>query len=260
MEFSGKKVVVFGGTSGIGFAIAQGFAEQGAAVLPVSRSPEKIAQALKKLGMVSGPNAIDINPKDLAVDVTNLSQIQTCFDRIRNLWNGIDVLVNSSGTHVLTPSQDMTEKDWDQVLDTNLKGAFFIAQAAYRIQSKQPMGGSQIHISSINGETPFPNTAAYCISKAGMNMMVKSLARDWAKFNVRVNAISPGVIPTDLNSKALEVPGRKEKILAQVPMGRLGDVRDLVSTALYLASTNSSYVTGTVIPVDGGFSCSGLSN
>ncbi len=245
-KISKRIAVVFGGGSGLGLAILHGLRNESYVALPVGRRVEQIRRAL---------GDVDCDPQSLVADITDSAQVGKVFDTISEKFGKVDVVINSSGTHVKVPSEAMSDLQWDTVMATNLRGAFLISREAFRAFRGS---GSLLHISSINGEVAFSDTLAYCTSKAGMNMLVKSLARDWAKKGIRVNAIAPGVIPTDLNRAALADEDRKKRIIERSPMGKLGTPDDLVGAALYLVSDAASYVTGVVLPVDGGFLSNGL--
>lgn len=249
-SLKGKAALVVGGGSGIGRAMAKGLAEAGASVAIAGRTETRLIEAsieLRSLGSVSFP---------VVMDIADTGSVKKGVEETMKHLGAIDILVNSGGAHIKSPSMDLTPDEWDTVMDTNLKGLFFTCQ--YVGRRMMDKGGSIINIASINGLRPFPDTLAYCTSKSGVIMLTMSLACDWARYGIRVNAIAPGVIPTGLNCEALKTPGRKEAIVARTPMGRLGSKEEVAGTAVFLASDASRFITGETIAVDGGFLSRGI--
>jgi NAD(P)-dependent dehydrogenase (short-subunit alcohol dehydrogenase family) len=250
-SLKGSVALVTGGSRGIGKAIAIGLAEQGADIAILSRNSEQsqeVAQYIRELGRRS---------MTVCCDVSEIVPIETAIQSVEKELGGIDILVNSAGTHVKVDSITMTPEQWDNVLNTNLKGLFFVCQSVGKRMANQG-GGTIINIASINGIVPFPDILAYSVSKAGVISLGKSLAADWAKYGIRVNTIAPGAIPTDLNREALKTPGRKEAIIAKTPLNRMGTVDDIVGAVIYLASSVSSFTTGATIVIDGGLLVKGI--
>lgn len=250
-KLDGQIALVTGGSRGIGRAIAIGLAECGADVAILSRDTDKSGEVLEKIKQI-GKKSIAIS-----CDISKISDINEKVDYIFEEFGAINILVNSAGRHVKVPSFEMTESQWDEVFNTNIKGLFWVCKSVGKGMVENG-GGSIINIASINGLIPFPDILAYSTSKAGVIMLTKSLAGDWAKYGIRVNAIAPGVIPTDLNREALKTPGRKEAVMNKTPMGKLGMAEDIVGAAVYLASPASAFVTGETIVVDGGFLAKGI--
>jgi 2-deoxy-D-gluconate 3-dehydrogenase len=250
-NLDGQIALVTGGSQGIGRAIAIGLAECGADVAILSRDIDKSGEVLEKIKQI-GKKSIAIS-----CDISKISDINEKVEYILEEFGAINILVNSAGRHVKVPSFEMTELQWDEVFSTNIKGLFWVCKSVGKGMVENG-GGSIINIASINGLIPFPDILAYSTSKAGVIMLTKSLAGDWAKYGIRVNAIAPGVIPTDLNRDALKTPGRKEAVMNKTPMGKLGVAEDIVGAAVYLASPASAFVTGETIVVDGGFLAKGI--
>lgn len=246
-SLSGKVAVVTGGNGGIGLSIARGLAGNGAAVVIVNRRDaegQKAAESLKKEGLKA--TAV---PADVA-STASLNQMVT---KVIHDFGHIDILVNSAGVIRRKPAEDISEEDWDFMMDINLKGAFFCCQAVGRemIRSKK---GKIINISSIVSNRMNPLRSAYAISKAGINHLTRALAFEWGRYNISVNAIAPTATITDLSRKFFveEHPEALEAIVKSTPMGRIAAPEDYVGTAIYLASDASNYVTGQILYVDGG--------
>lgn len=243
-----KKAIIFGGTSGIGFAIASEFVAQGACVAVTSSSKTKTTNAIKLLTK-EGNIYTDIK----TCDVRSSKDVEAFTKKIIKKFGEIDIMVCCAGTHLKKPSLTVTEKEWDNVMDINLKGVFLTNQIVGRQMVKQKKG-SIINIASLGSYVALSDALPYCVSKSGVVMITKCLGTEWAKDNVRVNAIAPGVFPTPLNKKALSDKKRLKNIVEKTPMKRLGKLQELSKTALFLAQDDaSSFITGAVFKVDGGF-------
>jgi len=247
MKLSGKKALVTGGSQGIGQAIAYRLAEEGADVVidyvGHAESAQQVVTEIKKLGR----QAIAIQ-----ANLDFVSEIQGLIQKSVEGLGGIDVLVNNAGVEKHAPFWEVTEKDYDFVLDTNLKGAFFVTQAfvRHRMDVKQP--GKIINISSVHEELPFPHFTSYCASKGGMKMMMRNLSIELAPYGITINDIAPGAIETPINTQLLNDPVKLKALLANIPLGRLGQTSDVAGVAAFLASSDSDYITGATIVVDGG--------
>jgi NAD(P)-dependent dehydrogenase (short-subunit alcohol dehydrogenase family) len=246
-----RVAVVLGGTSGIGQAIARGMARAGATTIASSRDRDRVeAQAadLESLGS-----------KTLRIpsDVQDRASLQSLCDEAVLAFGQVDILVVTSGLLKKMPSEDVPDEDWTRIVDVNLNGTFRANQVFGRQMIKQQRG-SIINIGSMTSFVSFSEVAAYAASKGGVLMLTRTLACEWAKHNVRVNGIAPGVFRTPLNTKVLDIPERFAAIAGRTPMARVGNVEELVGAAIFLASDASSFVTGEMLPVDGGFLAKGI--
>ncbi len=247
-DLSGKTAIVTGGGRGIGRKMAEGLAEAGANVVLCSRKREncqKVAGEISKFGV-----------KTLAwqCDVKSAEEIQGVVDVTVKEFNRLDILVNNSGANWGAAAEDYPLGGWQKVMETNMTGAFLFSQIAGRLMIRQKRGNI-INIASIMGiigmESEVADAIAYSASKGALIAFTKDLAAKWAKFNIRVNAIAPGWFPTEMTQWVLEHHG--EKLLSHIPMRRFGEEDDLKGAILFLASEASRYVTGAIIPVDGGY-------
>jgi NAD(P)-dependent dehydrogenase (short-subunit alcohol dehydrogenase family) len=251
-DLANRVAVVLGGTSGIGRSIGLGLSAMNARVVPVSRDAEKVREAAASMSRNGYEAPV------LTCDVTKPDELELVFDCIVKRLGGIQILVNSAGAHLRKSSLRLTSEEWDRILDLNLKATFFASQRAAQSMIRQGAGGSIINIASLGSFMHFKEASAYCISKAGVLQLTKSLAAEWAPYGIRVNAIVPGVFPTELNAEFLASSERSAALLARTPMGRFGRLDELQGVAAFLASDAAAYVTGTAIPADGGFLANGI--
>lgn len=240
-------VLVSGGSRGIGRAIAQGFAKRGARVVISSRDAATLETTAREIAPPGG------EVRSRVCDVADPAAIAALAEYVIGEFGRIDTLVNVAGVNRRKPALKISEDDYDFILNINLKGAFLLSQAVGRQMIKQG-GGSQINIASLATHRPLKHSGPYALSKAGMGQMTRSLAMEWGPFGVRVNAIAPGFVITDL-TKELWSDGRMQAWgQANIPQRRLGDPGDMIGTAVFLASPASAYLTGQILYVDGGFS------
>lgn len=241
-----KVVMVTGATKGIGYGIAKGMAEAGADLIVVSRHQEDCEHVASEIAAM-GREALPV-----AADMRNIESIDRLVDKSIQKFRRIDVLVNNAGTAHTQAPEEITEEEWDSVLDLNLKGAFFAAQKVGKRMINQ-MQGKIINIGSIFSFTGDGNIAAYCSSKGGVLLMTKSLALAWAKYNIQVNLVAPGYIETKMNSEVLHQERVYKHLMRKTPAKRLGQVEDLIGSVVYLSSPASNFTTGQSIVVDGGW-------
>jgi 2-deoxy-D-gluconate 3-dehydrogenase len=250
-NLSGRVALVTGGNGGIGLGMARGLAGAGASIVVAARNVEKSRAAVAELeGLGAAALAV-------TVDVTDEAAVGRLVAATRERFGRLDVLVNNAGTNIRKPIHQYTLAEWHRVLDTNLTSAFLCSHAAYPLL-KQAGGGKVINIGSMMSIFGASFAPAYAASKGGIVQLTKSMATAWAPDNIQVNAVLPGWIETDLTAGAKrEVPGLNENVLRRTPAGRWGTIDDMAGVAVFLASAASDFVTGTAIPVDGGYSIQG---
>ena len=251
LELNGKVAAVVGGTSGIGLAIAKGMAEAGADVVPTSRRMDMVEAAAAEIEQ-RGRRSLRV-----VSDVSDRASLQSVLDESIRAFGKVDVLVNSAGRTKRAPTIDFSETDWDDIIDTNLTGTLRASQIFGRHMLERE-SGSIINIASLSTFVALNEVAAYSASKAAVGSLTKSLAVEWSRLGVRVNAIAPGVFRTALNTKLLDETERGREFLIRTPMKRFGNVDELAGAAIFLASDAASFVSGEIIAVDGGFLASGV--
>ncbi len=249
MRLQGKVAVVTGSSQGIGEAIAVRFAGEGARVLINYPMPGQLDKAHGVVDEIkkAGGEAIAFQ-----ADVSKPAEVQAMIAEAVKQFGKVDILVNNAGVEKHAGFLDVTEQDYDFVMDINLKGAFFATQAAARAMVDLKVPGRIINISSVHEDLPFPNFTAYCASKGGMKMMMRNLAIELAPHNITVNNIAPGAIETPINTALLNDPHKLAALLENIPLGRLGKPKDVSGIALFLATEDADYVTGATFFVDGG--------
>jgi NAD(P)-dependent dehydrogenase (short-subunit alcohol dehydrogenase family) len=247
----GMTALVTGAGSGIGQATARALAAAGARVV-VTELPDRLERAQATVDELQGTGGEAVA---VALDVRDLASIVACVEEAAGAGNGrLDVLVNNAGTNVRQPAFEVSEEAWDLVLDTNLKGLFFMAQAAGRVmRDQQPAGGSIINVASIMGLVGYFDRAAYCSSKAGAVNLSRVLAIEWAPHDIRVNAVCPAFVETPFTQAMLENAAIKSDILQRTPAGRLLAPEEVAAAIVYLASPAARMITGTTLTIDGGW-------
>jgi 2-deoxy-D-gluconate 3-dehydrogenase len=247
-DLTGRVALVTGGNAGIGLGIAKGLAAAGAAVAIAGRRAEKNLEALKTI------ESFKVRTAAFEADVSSERSCHSLVERVAERFGRLDILVNNAGIAIRKQPETYTLAEWNQVIETNLTGAFLCAQAAY-LHMKRGGSGKIVNIGSMLSIFGASFTAPYAASKGGIVQLTKALACAWAKDNIQVNAILPGWIDTPLTQTARqEVPGLNERVLARTPAGRWGEPQDIAGVAVFLASSASDFVTGAAIPVDGGYS------
>ena len=248
-DLTGKVAVVTGGNGGIGRGMAEGLAAAGADIAIVARNEAKTDQAAKNIEETYGVRVLGMK-----IDVGNDADITEMVQKARDHFGRIDILVNNAGMNIRKMPQDYAASEWDKVLDINLRAPFLCCQAVYPVM-KAGGGGKIINIGSMTSIFGGSKLAPYGSSKGGIVQLTRSLAAAWAPDNIQVNAVLPGWIDTDLTVQARkDIPGLHERVLDRTPAGRWGLPSDLAGLTVLLASPGSDFITGTAIPLDGGYS------
>ena len=247
-DLNGKVALVTGGNGGIGLGMALGLAKAGARVVVAARNAEKSAAAVEAL------RAAGSDSFALVADVTDEASVTALFDAVAERCGRLDILINNAGTTVRKPVDQLALAEWNSVMDTNLTSAFLCCRAAYPLMQRAG-GGKIVNIGSMASIFGMPYAPAYGASKGGIVQLTKAMAASWAKDGIQVNAVLPGWIQTDLTDGArAQVPGLNDRVIARTAAGRWGQPQDLAGIAVFLSSAGSDFITGTAIPVDGGYS------
>jgi NAD(P)-dependent dehydrogenase (short-subunit alcohol dehydrogenase family) len=253
-DISGKVVLVTGGTSGIGRAIALGCVQAGAKVVAGSTNPDKVAAIKKELG--AGNDAVQL-------DVGSEQSVKKAVEFTAKTFGRIDAVVNAAGVIKKQPSLEMPIAEFDRIVRINLTGSFIVAQQVGRVMkdqspNKQGERGSIIFIASLNSFISLSEVLAYASSKSGVMGLTRGLANEWAQYGIRVNGIAPGIFPTDLNRPLIEGTPRGDWLRRHTPLDRFGSAEELVGAAIYLMSPAASFTTGETMIIDGGFLARGV--
>ena len=250
-SLEGKVAVVTGGTSGIGRALSLGLADAGADVIATARRKEQVDKTADEI------EARGRKSLRMASDVSDRSTLEALLAAVLERFGKVDILVNCAGIIKRAPTLDFAEAEWTNILNTNLTGTLRACQVFGRHMLERGYGRI-VNISSLNSFVALSEVAAYAASKAGVASLTRSLAVEWSKKGVTVNAVAPGVFRTDLNAQLLDSTPRGQELLMRTPMGRFGKTEELIGATVYLASDAASFVTGQNIVVDGGFLASGV--
>ncbi|MBD2328665.1 glucose 1-dehydrogenase [Alkalinema sp. FACHB-956] len=257
MTLEGKVALVTGSSQGIGQGIVLKLAQAGADVVINYRShPEGAEETLEKVQAIGGKCYLAECPhsrgRTIQADLGNLEMVRELISESIAHFGKLDILVNNAGIEKHAPFWEVTEADYDTVLNVNLKGVFFATQAfvQHLIATQRP--GKIINISSVHEDLPFPNFAAYCVSKGGMKMLTRNLAVELGSLGITINNVAPGAIETPINTKLLNDPDKLNALLNNIPLARLGQPQDVASLVAFLASSEANYITGSTFVVDGG--------
>lgn len=246
-RLDGKVALVTGGSRGLGRAIADALASAGARVVVTARDAEVARRtALEVRGTSEAPSL------GLGVDVTRRGEVEAMVAKAVDACGQLDILVNNAGINIRGPIEELSEDDWDAVVDTNLKGPWLCCRAAAPIMKAQRWG-RVINVSSMLGEISMPGRTPYASSKGGLTLMTKTLALEWARDGINVNALCPGPFATEINTPLLNDPQARAQMEADVPLARWGDPTELGPAAIFLASDASSFMTGATLFIDGGY-------
>lgn len=238
-----KTAIVTGGASGLGYAIAEKFVNNNIRTIIIGRNEQKLQEAKEKFGELCS---------FIAFDLTNLPGIPGLVNRIVEEYGRIDILVNNAGINMKKPFTEVTDEDFQKILFTNVTAVFALSREVVKTMLPHK-GGNIVNISSMAAQYGIPKVIAYTAAKSGIEGMTKAMAVELSPLGIRVNCVAPGFIATDMSAKALDNdPERKNKVLSRTPMGKLGVPADVAEAVYYYATEGAKYVTGTVLPVDGG--------
>ncbi len=246
-DLSGRTALITGSSRGIGLALAQGLGEAGASIVVNSRQQAAVDDAVARLA------AAGVQARGAAFDVADEAAVQAAFQRFDADGIAIDIVINNAGIQHRAPMLELELKDWQRVIDTNLTAAFLVGREAARRMVARGRGGKIINIGSLTSQAARATVAPYTVAKAGIKLLSRSMAAEWAKHDIQANSIGPGYILTDMNEALVNNPQFDAWVKASNPAGRWGRPDELVGTAVFLASAASNYVNGQIIYVDGGW-------
>jgi NAD(P)-dependent dehydrogenase (short-subunit alcohol dehydrogenase family) len=246
-RLDGKVALVTGGARGLGRVMAEALAGAGAAVALSARNLDQATAVAGEVATVLGGRLLGVR-----ADVTRAADVCAMVDAVLAAFGRLDILVNNAGVNIRGPIEHLSEADWDQVIDTNLKGPWLCCQAAAGPMKRQKWG-RVINVSSMLGEISMPGRTPYASSKGGLTLMTRTLALEWASHGINVNALCPGPFATEINTPLLSNPDVKAAVEAKIPLGRWGDPAEIGPAAVFLASEASSFMTGATLFIDGGY-------
>lgn len=246
-RLDGRVAVVTGGARGLGRAMARALAEAGASVVVTARDFWVAESAAAELATETGARAVG-----LAAEVTSSESVRSLVARTLDALGRIDILVNNAGINIRRPIEELREEEWDQVIDTNLKGPWLCCREV-AVPMKRQGWGRVVNVSSMLGEVGLAERTPYCSSKGGLTLMTRTLALEWAPHGINVNALCPGPFVTEINRPLLEDPVKRKAMEAKLPIGRWGEPAELGPAVVFLSSEASSYMTGATLVIDGGY-------
>ena len=246
-RIDGRVALVTGGARGLGRVMAEALASAGASVALSARDPDQAASAAEGVSRTTGVKTLGVS-----ADVTKQSEVAAMVARTLDTFGRLDILVNNAGLNVRGPIEQLSEEDWDLVLDTNLKGPWLCCRAAAEAMRREGWG-RVVNVSSMLSEISLPGRTPYASSKGGLTLLTKTLALEWATAGINVNALCPGPFATEINTALLNDPVARATMQAKIPLGRWGDPAELGPAVVFLASEASSFMTGATLFIDGGY-------
>jgi NAD(P)-dependent dehydrogenase (short-subunit alcohol dehydrogenase family) len=246
-RLDGKVALVTGGARGLGRVIVEDLAEAGAEVALSARDLDQASAVARAVSEATGRKVLGVR-----ADVTRAAEVRAMVEEVLALFGRLDILVNNAGINIRGPIEQLREEDWDAVIDTNLKGPWLCCRAVAEPMQRQKWG-RVVNISSMLGEIAMSGRTPYCSSKGGLTLMTRTLALEWAPHGINVNALCPGPFATEINTPLLSDPNIRAAVEAKIPLGRWGVPEELGPAVVFLASEASSFVTGTTLFIDGGY-------